>query len=472
MIPSKGFRSREIGLRRGLWALFGLGLAVRLALLVLEPATAPVADERTWLLTGVALGERFHFDPVAWKQLFYPPLFPYLIAAGHALGGMTLVTLFQVVAGSLLVPPVGRIADRLFGTRAGSLAALVAALYPEFVWHSVHFWAEPLYVTLLFWALERVLAASASGSVRTATVAGALFGLATLTREPALYFAPVAALWMLWRSPRPALKAAAVFLLATVVTLAPWTARNWIVYRALVPVSIMSGRTLWEGNTTLTHDQVFRRYRAVRGRDAVLRQYRVAVSFAMENIRSRQPWWFLEKTREQMPRFWAADNMLLIHMQRGGYGPVTAGALRLAGAATLVPYLLLLSAFAVGVARVGWSRGVVLLLAFLLYYCCVHIAVHGHPRFRLPVTPVLAIVAAGAWLGSRVSLARWSWPRGLLALTLVLAAGLTVAPSLRARHDDPAWGYVSLRDPRLLKRDSPQETPEVPRKHPLRRLKR
>ncbi len=460
-------------MRRGLWLLLGLGLAVRLALLVLEPATAPVADERTWLLTGVALGERFHFDPVAWRQLFYPPLFPYLIAVGHGLGGMTLVALFQVLAGSLLVPPVGLIADRLFGTRAGTLAALLVAVYPECVWHSVHFWAEPLYVTLLFWAFERLFAASASGSSRAALTAGVLFGLATLTREPALYFAPVAALWLLWRTPRPAGKAAAAFLLATVVTLAPWTARNWVVYRTFVPVSIMSGRTLWEGNTSLTHDQVFRRYRAVRGRDAVLRQYKVAVGFALENIRSRQPGWFFEKTREQMPRFWAADNLALIHMERGGYGPVTPQALRWAGVVTLVPYLLLLAAFAVGVARVGWSRGVVLLVAFLLYYCAVHIAVHGHPRFRLPVTPVLIIVAAGAWLGSRGSLERWSWPRGLLAGALVLGLAVTVAPSLRAKHDNPAWGYVSLRDPRLLRRDMPiDEAPQAPRRHPLRRLRR
>ena len=117
----------------------------------------------------------------------------------------------------------------------------------------------------------------------------------------------------------------------------PWTLRNWLVYRAVVPVSIMSGRTLWEGNTNLTHDQVFRRYRAVRGRDAVMRQYGVAVGFAMDNIRSRQPWWFFEKAREQMPRFWAADNLALIHMERGAYAFVTPDALRLAGVVTLVP---------------------------------------------------------------------------------------------------------------------------------------
>lgn len=455
--------------------LFGLGLAVRLGLLFLEPATAPVADERTWLLTGVALAERHHFDPLHWTQIFYPPLFPYLVAAGHALGGMGLVALLQVLASSLLVPAVGRIGDRLFGTRAGSVAAACVAFYPEFVWHAVHFWAEPLYVTLLFWAFERLLAASNSGAVRTAAGAGLLFGLATLTREPALYFAPVAALWMLWRAPRPAWRAAAVFLLATGATLAPWTARNFIVYRALVPVSIMSGRTLWEGNTSLTHDQVFRRYRAVRGRDAVLRQYRVAVGFALENIASRQPWWFFEKTREQMPRFWAADNLALIHMERGAYGPVSAGDLRLVGAITLVPYLLLLAAFAVGVGRVGWSRGVVLLLVFLLYYCCVHIVVHGHPRFRLPVTPVLMLVAAGAWWGSVESRAHWSWIRALLALLLVGFFTCAVVPSLRLKHGNGAWGFVSLRDQRLLERKAPDAVPtepEPPRKHPLRRLKR
>jgi 4-amino-4-deoxy-L-arabinose transferase-like glycosyltransferase len=434
-------------LGRRLTALLVAGLAVRLAWMLVEPSTGPVADERTWLLGAIGgLAGRAHFNPVHWPQLFYPPLYPYMLAAGHALGGMTLVTLLQVLASSLLIPPVGRIGARLFGESAGTCAAACVAFYPEFVWHSVHFWAEPLYVTLLFWAFERALSAQASGRARSAAWAGVLFGLATLTREPALYFTPVVALWLAWRLPRlRGIPCAAAFVAATLLALAPWTLRNWLAFRAFVPVSIMSGRTLWEGNTKLTHEQVFRRYRAIRGPDAVMRQYRFAVAQALENIIARQPFWFFEKVGEQMPRLWAADNMALIHMERGAYGRVSPQSLRRVFVLTVAPYALLAVLFLVSVCRLRPGPGVVLLLGFLLYYCLVHVAVHGHPRFRLPVTPVLMLMAAGLVCGRPEVRAPWSLARAGLAALLIAAFGFALVPGLRQRYANPAWGFATPR---------------------------
>lgn len=431
-------------MRRGLIALFLAGVAVRIAWLVLEPATVPVADERVWLIAGISsLAERAHFSPLLWRQIFYPPLFPYLIGIGNALGGMTAVTLLQVLASSLAIPAVGRIGDRLASERVGTAAAALVAFWPEFVWHSVHFWAEPLYVTLLFWSFERLLAAASERRAAPAISAGILLGLATLTREPALYFAPIAAVWLAFRAAKPGRRQAVGFLLATLVTLAPWAARNWVVYRAFIPVSLMSGRTLWEGNTALTHRQVFRRYSAIRGgRDTVMEQYRIAVQSGVDNIVARQPWWFLEKLGEQMPRFWAADNLALIHMERGAYGPVSPRDLRLAAVVTLGPYLGLMLVFLVGACRIRWKGGVVLLMGFLLYYCIVHVVVHGHPRFRLPVTPIVMLLAAVAWLAPLELGAAWTPPRRILAALLCMLFGVTIAPGLRNRWQDPAWGFV------------------------------
>jgi hypothetical protein len=466
-------------MRRGFIVLFLAGLAVRLALLVLEPTTVPVADERVWLIAGLgSLAERANFSPLLWRQIFYPPLFPYMIGIGNALGGMTAVTVLQVLASSLLIPAVGRIGDRLGSERVGTAAAALAAFWPEFVWHAVHFWAEPLYLTLLFWSFERLLVASSVRRAGAALTAGVLFGLATLTREPALYFAPLAALWLAWRAASAGRRQAAVFLIATLVTLAPWTLRNWVVYRAFIPVSLMSGRTLWEGNTSLSHSQVFRRYNAIRGgRDAALKQYRIAVESAVDNIVARQPWWFFEKLGEQMPRFWAADNLALIHMGRGAYGLVSPTSFRLVALVTLAPYLALMLAFLVGVCRVRWSSGIALLLGFLLYYCLVHVVVHGHPRFRLPVTPIVMLVAAVAWLAPLEERVAWTNPRRAVAALLSCVFGIAIAPGLRHRWKDPAWGLVPAQAedgpaPRQSRHEerSPEGVPE--HKHKRRHLQR
>ena len=93
------------------------------------------------------------------------------------------------------------------------VAAGIAAFYPELVWFVSHFWAETVFTVLLWWAIERTTAADERGSLPLAVGAGALFGLATLTRETVLYFLPVAALWLAWRRAGGGRRAAA-FLVA------------------------------------------------------------------------------------------------------------------------------------------------------------------------------------------------------------------------------------------------------------------
>ena len=80
------------------------------------------------------------------------------------------------------------------------MAAALCAFYPELVWFSVHFWVENVFLVLLWWAFERLLASDATGSRGAAIAAGFLWGLAILARETGLYFLPVAAAWMVWRA--------------------------------------------------------------------------------------------------------------------------------------------------------------------------------------------------------------------------------------------------------------------------------
>ena len=44
---------------------------------------------------------------------------------------------------------------------------------------------------------------------------------------------------------------------SSLLAIVPWTIRNAIVFRAFIPVSTMGGLNLWQGNTTLTHLQIY-----------------------------------------------------------------------------------------------------------------------------------------------------------------------------------------------------------------------
>lgn len=430
--------------RKALWVLAAVALLLRVAFLLLEPAVGPVADERTWTDGAKQVASaRVGLDAFKTHLLiFHPPLYTYFLAVPfRLLGTFEAVKWIQVVVTALLVLILGRLGFRVFGPRVGLVAAAMAALYPELVWFASHFWVENVFVVLLWWAMERLLAADEEGRWPTAAVAGVLWGLAILARETGLYFIPFAVLWLVFRAPRPGGRArAAAFTLAALLTVAPWTYRNWGVFHAFVPVSTAGGLNLFQGNARLSRQEVYDLYYAVEGK---IEQYRYARREGLRVVRERQPAWFVEKLREQMPRFWEAESMALIHVKRGAYGPVRPWVAVAVAGVMLLPYLTILGLFVAGLAVGSYDRVKILLLGFLVYYNLIHVATHGFNRYRLPVMPAVFLFAAVGWVAVRSKSFRVpGWTRRFAALLVALVLALSVAPSIRMHLRHPAFGFA------------------------------
>jgi hypothetical protein len=409
---------------------------VRAGLILLEPNCGLAGDEASWVALGARELGRPHrgLSPFRVHLLFYPPLYPYFIAIlDRAFGSLAAVPWVQAALGALLVPAVGRAGCMAFSSRVGLLAAAVVAFYPDFVWFSVHFWSETLFVALLWWAIELVLRSDASSATGAAAFGGVLWGLATLTRELSLYLAPFVVLWLLrgWR-PWQGLRASAVvrravsFALGLVLTLLPWTIRNAIVFHAFIPVSTMGGLNLWQGNVPLTHLEVH----ATLGRiaDPVERDRR-ARQLAWEVIRARQPGWFLEKLYWQMPEFWKPSSEILDHVLRAPCRRLGAAARMTLKAVVAAPYLVLLALSLFGLARARPRAGPLLLLVLLGAWNLAHVVAYATTRFRLPMLPVVFLFAAAA-VSRDSPLARLSGGRVVLLSALVLIAGLVLRPGL------------------------------------------
>jgi 4-amino-4-deoxy-L-arabinose transferase-like glycosyltransferase len=428
--------------RRRLLVLTAAGILARLAFAAFEPATYPVADETMWLTWGTRIlpSPDVAFSPLRLRFIFHPPLYLYFLGVVFALSGtLGAVKIVQAMVGGLLTPALGLIGRPVLGERPGLVAAAIAAFYPELVWFSAHFWSETLFTVLLWWGFERLLVADADASPRTAAVAGALLGLAVLTRETVLYFLPIAAVWLAWRRAGGGRRAAIVLAMAALVVL-PWTVRNALVFHAFVPVSTAGALNLWQGNTHLSRQKVYEEYWSVHGR---IEKYRHSRRRAIESILARQPWWLFEKVRDEMPQFWAAHGQPIVHLERGAYGDVPRPVAGAAIAVVLVPYLAVLALFVLGIAVLPLNRGATLLLTFLVFYVLLHVAAHGYPRYRLPALPVLFLGAGSGWayLHSR---SRWRPPRRRLvaAVAVALALVLSVGPSLvswATRPWPPAW---------------------------------
>jgi hypothetical protein len=440
--PGAATSDDESRLPRRLALLTAAALAVRVSFLLLEPATHPVGDERTWTdWARILASPRVGFSPFRNREVFYPPVYSYFLSLFLGLtGSFEPAKWAQTVVGALAVPAVGRLGARVFSPRVGMWAAAVTAFYPELVWFSVHFWSETVFVTLLWWAVERLVTADEDGRTGPALAAGLLWGLAVLTRETVFYFLPVAAVWLAFRSGGPGRRRAAAFLLTAVLVVAPWTYRNWRVFGAFVPVSTSGGQNLFQGNTSIPRDETYEMVKAVQGR---IEQYHYALGMGLLAIRDRQPWWILEKLRDEMPLFWEADSLVLVHIKRGAYGPVSPPVAVAVAVVVLAPYLALLLLLAIGLTRMKMSRPVVLLLVFVAYYNLLHVVTHGFARYRLPVMPAVFLVAGLGWLACREGELPRMTPRArLAAAALVLVFAVILAPSLRLNLEHPAFGLA------------------------------
>ena len=98
---------------------------------------------------------------------------------------------------------------------------------------------------------------------------------------------------------------------------------------------------------------------------------------------------------------------------------------------TIGPWLLLLGPFLLGLCRVRWNAAGGLLLAFLAAYNGAHVVALATTRYRVPVVPVVFIVAAALVAGLRTEelhpLRGW---RVALLVTLGIAAVFTLAPGV------------------------------------------
>jgi Dolichyl-phosphate-mannose-protein mannosyltransferase len=435
---------------RALAALTVAALVARVSWLLLEPQCALTGDEPSWIELGRQIGRpAVVFSPLRSDLVFYPPVYPYFVGAlFRAFGTMEAVLRAQAVLGALLVPAVGRAGALAFGRRGGLVAAGVTAFYPELVWYPAHYWSETVFLLLLWWAIERTLVADAWRAPGVAAAAGILWGLATLTRELAVYLVPLAAVWMLrpragarGRREKAATRAStpAALVLAAAVTVAPWTIRNAYLFRAFIPVSTMGGLNLWQGNTTLTHLQI---YDVLATKGGPVEQDRYCRAMAGKAIGERQPSWIVEKLRSEMPEFWKAGAEVLDHVVgREACGPLGDAKRVAIELLVVLPYLAVLCPFLVGLVRLRFSGAAWALLLLLAAYNAAHVVAYATTRFRLPVLPVVFMVGAALVAGRRDGtlhpLRGW---RLLLLAALSLAALATLAPGL---EELAAWRLVT-----------------------------
>jgi 4-amino-4-deoxy-L-arabinose transferase-like glycosyltransferase len=439
---------------RALAAILVASFALKLLLLIPAHQTYPIGDARDYLRAANQFRQGRYTS-------VRPPLWPATMAAAgwvaswggeraltpvrHILVGqrrdprppisdLDMARFFQVVLSTLTVWVVFLLGRELFDRRAGLVAAGCFAFYPNFVAYTHLLYAETQLALFNATWLLLLLRGARSGSLRALCAAGVALGLAALSRQLVFSFVLVAAAWLVWFRPDPwrrTLPLAAAFVLATVLTILPWTVRNAIEYGQLLPIAPTGGWALLHGVTDDVPREVERAgiVAAVNRVPPVrpIETDRMARKHALGIIRADPAGYLRRTVRVNVPDLWRLGSRELEYLRwGGGSGPnrlhgfrgVPAALGRALIALFVAAYLATLAGAAVGAALAPRWRETLLPVALVAHGMAMHAIVGANLRHRLYFMLAAVVYAGFAW-----SRRREDWRALLTPRRAAVAAG-------------------------------------------------
>jgi len=155
----------------------------------------------------------------------------------------------QCLLFALTAALVFSIIQQLSTTRAAFWTALAFSLYPIPIWFTSRIWVEILAMFLMTKLCLALILCVTKPSGRVFVLAGLILGVATLCKSTFLPFLVIAPLLLAWMS-RGQLAWRRVLLIPAVAALvvSPWTTRNLLVSGHAVPVHVLTGAAMLDGD--------------------------------------------------------------------------------------------------------------------------------------------------------------------------------------------------------------------------------
>jgi len=377
-----------------------VALGIRLMVYPMLHETGYTSDEREYIHLGIAVAGGGEFLDTNGEYSMRSPLFPLMLGGffGIAGTGLTLAHLLNCVLGVLVVFLCYVLCMEVFQDQLAALcAALCASLYPGLVVYSGVLQTETLYMVFflgLFLVLYRLWERP---TVVDCAALGILAGLAALTRAVFLGFVPliVAMLWLRWkREGVPFAREAAVMVALFLVTLAPWTLRNYSIHGTLVPVSSWGGHSLLIGNNpyatgTWSTKAGFEEWYSERLHErGISSAQKLSEVERGEIARSVAIGYMLSHPLDVAALALKKAHILLVYPITNSDSNVPLQAV------AVVADVLLLSLAAVGMFGGKSARTSLLPIVLALgYFALIQVVLHAEARYRLPLVPFICIFA-------------------------------------------------------------------------------
>lgn len=372
------------------------------------------------IASGHGFSSPFHLHPGSGPTALLAPIYPYLLAGVFKVFGtyttassIAILSLNSVFS-ALTVLPVFHIGKRVGGIRAAVWSGWLGAMLP-YAWYWAVKWAWETSLATLLLACVFVLSLRMAGIASTDSnqiefvararkkdwlLFGLLWGAIALTNPALLLWLPFCGVWLLVRqsqcehsaSPMRLAIAAGVIFIAMI---APWTARNYLVFHQFIPLRGNFGTEFRMGNAEDAvglvrywmqpnrNPEEFERYRTMGEAAYSQEKLHEAIRF----IRSH-PGFFAVLSLKRAAYFWydvpreSNDGRLLWYRNLG---------------------FLLSSILAIAGVVVMWRRRhpARFLFASLLFAIpLIYYVTYPHPRYRAPIEPEMLVLMVYLFLAA------------------------------------------------------------------------
>jgi 4-amino-4-deoxy-L-arabinose transferase-like glycosyltransferase len=397
---------------------FLIALLVRLAYVLFYPQLSVHGDAAQYDALGWNLAQGLGYRiPGGEPNVYWAPGFPALLAGVYAIFGhsVAVIRIVQAILSALVVPLVAVMAARVFGRRTATTAALLCGFYPAFIGYSGLLLTETVFTLLLAVLVCWLLSLSRESSSTELLGLGALAGVMALCRAemvllPLFVFV---ALRVVFADRTATVKQVVLIYAAVVVTIAPWSMRNYAVTGEFIPLTIHGGDVLWISSYKEEWLELYpdrEPYKSMMAGRSDVEASKVLRSAGIRNI-VEDPLGYAWLCVKRFPRLWIGGHSNLFagmedstrgYLERRQYG------LFLVKLALLILNSLLIVLGAYGAYwafahHPGAIRSLIVLSAPVVFVTAIHFVLFSTPRFHVPVMPFMLIFAAVAMRRPRLS---------------------------------------------------------------------
>ena len=388
-------------------AIIGVSLLVKILLLVIT-TTIPekflfVGDQFEYFMRASALvkGKGYHH-----YSTFRPPLYPLFLALiFYLFRSIFAAKLIQILLSTFNVFILYLMSKRIFDEKVGLISALIFSLYPNLIFFSHTLWTETLFVFLLVSSIYFLIEFRYTQRNLLLLLSGLTWGLASLTRSLLFYFLPIIFLWfMIFEKGRHKEKIIhfSLFAIITLITIAPWTYRNYLVYRSLLPISTTGGWIFRIGNnpkSVFVPKDDCKDWSFADGkkpfwfsREEVIEErhmYKRGLNFIINNNLL-----FLKKSLWEGRHFYTLDSFAIRHLRNGWYGKVPLSMIRALTTIIIVSYILVILMGTIGFIYSKNDDNKWLFIILIFIYTLIHSLAFSMSRYRLPLIPFVIIYSS------------------------------------------------------------------------------